>query len=153
MEYYTWDNGARPFKVVVEGLSVVVFKDNYEEEVYEVEPLLSFEAAAIFVGEDPEESHRGNSLLCQTAPGKYIYIGERIIEFDSEYEVISYVSPVHGSSDSYAYATDSNGGLIYFKELLYFPEAPQDIDAHTLCYKTSAPRTPIASYQILCDRL
>lgn len=109
--YITHDNGGRPFKVVIDGLHVKIYKNN--KSIL----LASVQALKIFIGKSIENkmtlfsggygpSFDGNSILLQIKTNKYIYIGSSIFEFTTYNEIITFISNVGNSDVPYPYAID-----------------------------------------------
>jgi len=98
-------NGGRPFKVWLSGRTVYVKKaildDDYELLGFE-ECLKISKPRKVWVGKDTGCGADGNTLLVKESRSDYVYIGERIHEFDLPDDTIkSYVSPIWGSDVSY----------------------------------------------------
>jgi hypothetical protein len=95
--YLVHDNGGRPFKVEVAGNRVTVFRRvEGPRDRYEDEPAVKLTALKVFVGSD-RGKHRGNTVLVQTGPEAFVFIGERIFSFKAK-DPVKYVSKV-GNSD------------------------------------------------------
>jgi hypothetical protein len=120
--YYTHDNGGRPFKVVIDGKKVYVYKQINEEEEYVSEPTMLFTSNDIFVGNSPLNKmtkfsgghgprFKGNSILLKTGNNTYTYIGESIFSFTTYSDVDKYISPVGNSDVPYPYAIDKFGNM------------------------------------------
>jgi hypothetical protein len=110
--YKIIDNGSTPFLVDVFPSKVEVYKQTapcvYDKKV------LDSSYKDIFIGDNllneplwaPKGDGKGNSILIQTAPGKYIYIGHEIYSFqtrDGE-NIKQYYSPIGNSRVPYPYA-------------------------------------------------
>lgn len=113
--YLIHDNGARPFRVVITGSKVEVYKKKDkrhltdEPEAYSVH-IATLNAKKVFVGKSSgkcdicdhtvaqAKDFTGNSILVQTGENTYTYIGHEIFSFTLDDEVDKYFSPV-GHSD------------------------------------------------------
>jgi hypothetical protein len=108
--YYIHNNGARPFKVVIEGNNVKVFKIYESEYLYKSEPELDISVEQIFVPEK-EDDDTGNTILLKTGVNQYIFIGCDISSFSSLDEIVRYESPIMGSDVPYPYAIDKSNNI------------------------------------------
>src|SRR5437016_1253368 len=122
--YWIHDNGGRPFQVVIRDKSVKIYKQESESEEYEKDALFEFpNVEKIWIGKSPKtkrtlfsggfgRSFDGNSILVQlTKDNRYVFIGERVYEFGSEFKIVAFVSPVGNSDVPYPYATDKNRNI------------------------------------------
>lgn len=129
--YITHYNGARPYKATVKNGSIDVFASTYvyddeEEEEYlrdedypYEEEIFTMEDVKIFVGKSPRNEmtefiggygpeYDGNSLLIQTNPTKYIFVGPYIYEFSlSDEFIVDYISHVGNNDVPYPYAVSN----------------------------------------------
>jgi len=110
--YYIHANGDRPFKVVVDDLSVnvnIYKRVRNTESVYESVPYKSFECANVFIGQDPNNQSIetiGNTILLQLSNCQYVFIGGCIKMFQTSNTIVEYVSPIGNSDVPYPYAID-----------------------------------------------
>lgn len=129
--YYTHDNGGRPFKVVANSSGIYVYKkekqddddedeDNEDDEendedngiytnlVFKVNKFLGY-----WTGFDssPYKMH-GNSVLIRVKNNRYIFVGWNIYQFDTDEEILDYISYVGNSDVPYPIA--------YGPEYVYF---------------------------------
>lgn len=112
--YKIHDNNNIPFLVYDNKGSVDIFVQHYnlEKEDYD-EPVFfkTIPYKRIFIGDDPkgfgwsEPGTKGNSILLELKSGKYIFIGEKIQEFDlvKGDEAMRYYSPIGNSDVPYPY--------------------------------------------------
>lgn len=114
-KYDTLDNGARPFRVVVNGKHVGVYKaeynDNDEYFSRPVYPTLThtFVAQKVFIGASKTGKRKGNTILLKVGSGnKYVYIGTNVKQFTTLSPIVSYFSPVGNSDVPYPYAIDKD---------------------------------------------
>ncbi len=124
--YLIHDNGGRPFRVVIKGSSVEVYKkDKGDEEDDAYSKMIdTFPAKKVFVGKSSGKSKScdhtakqakqfdGNSILVQTGADKYVYIGHEVFSFELKDDVDAYYSPVGNNDVPYP--------LILGKEFVYF---------------------------------
>lgn len=78
----------------------------------------------------------GNSILIKKNHVRYIWIGQRIIEFASKAPIISFRSPVKNSNVPYCWAEDDQGNRYLFIEFVIFkpPEQFLDCDPYYVYY-------------------
>tara|TARA_Y100000741_G_scaffold99113_1_gene73562 strand:- start:160 stop:939 length:780 start_codon:yes stop_codon:yes gene_type:complete len=128
--YYTHDNGARPFKVIIDDKNVYIYKYKkydedtntflYSEKSIKYEKKNYFKCMNIFIGKSPKNKKTifstaygskftGNSILLQITKNKYIFIGHIIFSFTSKSEIKKFVSPVGNNDVPYPYAIDIDG--------------------------------------------
>jgi hypothetical protein len=96
--YDVLDNGARPYRVYVDGstISIYIGKRN-SDFTYDYDKLVrTIKAKQVHLG--GKKSQLGNSVLIHVSGNKYLYIGHEIYEFQMEDEVDTYFSIV-GNSD------------------------------------------------------
>jgi len=117
-KYTIEDNGDNPYIVYDYGNRVEVYGQNYDEEkdaYYISTKLLDIKYKKLFAGDndlklpdyDKKGMWRGNTVLLETGPGKYIFIGNHgIREFttvDGD-TIEKYYSPLGNNSVPYPYA-------------------------------------------------
>lgn len=116
--YYIHDNGGRPLKVVANSSGISIFeitcydKDN-DEVIYGnlINKIKKFVGYWSGFDSSPYKMH-GNSILIELSKKKYMYIGPVVYTFNSESEIIDYISPVGNSDVPYPVAYDKDN--IYF---------------------------------------
>ncbi len=107
--YMIHDNFERPFKVVIDGKDVYIYKEgdeegNYDKLVkkYEVKKVYIGKSSGLAKGSDhkPNDAKKfeGNSILLQIGKNRYVYIGDGVYEFEMDDEVEKYYSLL-GHSD------------------------------------------------------
>jgi hypothetical protein len=96
--YDTLDNGLRPYRVIVDGTNVSIYKGTRKEDyTYDYDKLIrSVKVKKVYLG--GSKSGLGNSILLHLSGNKYMYIGHEIYEFQMEDSVESYFSLI-GNSD------------------------------------------------------
>ena len=115
--YEIHDNGGIPFLVDDYGDHVVVYKQDYNWETDALEPpveLFKKNYKRIFIGDRPPwqrpgtwlPEFKGNSILLETAPNTYVYIGSEIHEWKPEKgdQIIEYWSEMGNSNVPYPFA-------------------------------------------------
>lgn len=96
--YDVLDNGARPYRVYVDGstISIYIGKRN-NDYTYDYDKLFrTIKVKQVHLG--GKKSQLGNSILVHVSGNKYLYIGHEIYEFQMEDKVDTYFSIV-GNSD------------------------------------------------------
>ena len=121
--YHMHDNGSRPFKVIIKGNQVEVFKESDDnvsrDRVYETFPRYIFRVNDVFVGNSPQNkwtkfsggfgpAFNGNSLLLHLGFRVYVFIGWEICSFRALYPIVEFVSIVGNNDVCYPYAVDDH---------------------------------------------
>ena len=122
--YQTHWNYARPFLVtVIDNYISVYTEESYNKIIgstYSEQPFLTFNVSKIFIGKSPLNTMTnfsggygvkfdGNSILLELSEHKYVYIGNIVYSFETDEELISYVSPVGNNDVPYPYAVGQSG--------------------------------------------
>jgi len=122
--YLTHDNGGRPFKVCFTPTRFWVLKPRSTEGdgplVHDTVAVKPTPYARVFVGRSPRNATTeyskgygpkfdGNSMLFETEPGKYTFVGERVTTFRTRSPVETFVSPVGNNDVPYPFAVDRAG--------------------------------------------
>jgi hypothetical protein len=117
--YLIHDNGGRPFKVIINGDEIAIYKkdkSNTNNDGYMSEPIMIFKPEKIFIGKnstglDNDDSNEfdGNTILLHMGLNKYIHIGEKIFSFDADNKITFFVSPIGNNDVPYPYAVDELG--------------------------------------------
>jgi len=110
-QYDTLDNGGRAFRVKITPQSLRISDANGFIAEYD-------KYIDVFVGESPKhgQTFKGNSILAEIKPLKYIFIGARIIQFAAKTQIVSFISTVGESGVSYPYAIDADGNIYLLTE-------------------------------------
>ena len=123
-KYLIFDNGGRPYKVVIKGkgLDIFTYDDSAEDINYDDYPILikSYRnLKKIFVPKGIDDrgkawsGGKGNTILAQISGNKYLFIGPWIYEFETKNEkIIEYHSQVGNSGVPYPLAIGENN--VYF---------------------------------------
>lgn len=122
--YKIIDNGSEPFVVDVSPTHIEIYSQIYINDngvdLYERnKKIADISYKKIFIGDNnlkldqgvaPKGMYPGNSILIQTANGKYTYIGQEIYSFETkdDEEIKAYYSPVGNSVVPYPYAVGEN---------------------------------------------
>jgi hypothetical protein len=148
--YYTLDNGAEPYMVRIIGKEVRVYKNNTDYTVNESFLINVYHAEKIWIGVSPlnkmtefsgghGERFNGNSILIKLENDKYIYIGDKIKEFNSKSPIVEYVSPVGNNCVPYPYAIDELGNYYLMIENTiiknYTPSSKYNEDPYGYMYE------------------
>ena len=118
--YLTHDNGSRPFKVIVDGSTVTIYKGKEDEE-YTALVKKYTNVKKVHVGKSTggigdhtkaqEHMFVGNSILLELAT-KCVFIGHEIYEFAMDDEIVHYYSKVGNNDVPYP--------ILVGKENVYF---------------------------------
>ncbi len=119
-QYFTHDNGGRPFCVYINKINnkVYIYKKNTEESNIYDNLIASYNPIKVFIGNSPlipstefsggyGSEFDGNAILLKINTNQYIYIGISIYSFTSKSEIVSFVSPIGNNDVPYTYAIDS----------------------------------------------
>lgn len=146
-EYQTHNNGGRPYSVKVfpmirdELIPVEIYKNNsrwddlLETEIDEIHMLNSYQVKKVFIGRSPRNimtlfsggfgpEFDGNSLLLKIDEYRYIFIGDKIFSFNTDFPIVEYTSPVGNSDVPYPYAKDENGNYYLMIEDVIIKHSP-----------------------------
>jgi hypothetical protein len=129
-EYFTHNNHARPYKVVIENnTQVYIYKSSNNDENHDC-LFSTINPEQILIGKSIKkkmtefsggygDEFDGNSILLRINESTYIYIGEKIMLFNTTYPIISYHSPVGNNDVPYPYAIDSaNNYYLIIEEVI-----------------------------------
>ena len=125
-EYFIHDNGGRPFKVIAnnQGISIygICINTDTDSPAYPklIKHITNFLGYWSGFDSSPYLMH-GNSILIQLTKRKYICIGWDIYSFETDSEILDYVSPVGNSDVPYPVAYDKDN--IYFMNEKVFSKA------------------------------
>ena len=162
------DNGGRPFKVVLRGKIVQVYRvpeskdiDEPAEQDY-TKLVKTFEdVTKVYIGPDPSEPRfKGNSILLRFLDNKYVYIGSEIYQFSltsPDEKFIKYVSPVGNNDVPYPYMVTNKN--VYFMTENVFADRKifGDLfeDPYQILYfqEPKIPRTKIKHRKVLVKRI
>ena len=140
--YYIHDNGGRPFKVVIDGKTVNIYKNTAkypDPDTYDT-LVTTVKAKEVYIGKSLGKSHMsdhtpaqakdfiGNSILLELSAKKYMHIGREIYTFETEDSIESYYSLVGNNDVPYPIALGTEN--IYFmldhtyvkREMVGFPK-------------------------------
>ena len=156
--YAIHDNGGKPFLVGDLGGKVVVYKQEFNEDMEEYtlgKKLLEISYKKIFVGDNtleqegyaPKGEGKGNSILLQLTKNKYMFIGWKIETFkvpDGD-EILNYYSPIGNNDVPYPYAVGKKYTYLMI-ENVYLPNEVlemHDVYAHYYGHLSSQGATSI----------
>ena len=122
-KYLIFDNGGRPYKVVIKGkgLDIFTYDDSVEDINYDDYPILikSYRnLKKIFIPKgiddrgDSWSGGKGNTILAQISGNRYLFIGPWIYEFETKGKILEYHSQVGNSGVPYPLAVGENN--VYF---------------------------------------
>lgn len=109
-KYDIHDNGARPFRVFVgPGNHIQIAKRSYETDKVD-EPFVELDVERVMLGKESplpnrERSEKGNNILLEVTPNRFMYIGTEIREFSPVKgdRINKFYSDIGGSDVPYAY--------------------------------------------------
>ena len=136
IEVNIWDNGGMPFKVVISPRhkTVKVFKrvydddDDDEEHPRFVVVMKPTKYTRIFVGRGSEhDEYYGNSVLFQSDPKTYVFVGDNIYSFRPGEDILSYRSNMGNSGVPYPFAVGSENTYLMI-EKVFIPNRMLYID-------------------------
>jgi len=122
--YLIFDNGGRPFKVVIKGKGLDIFtyegldENGQSENDYTVLIKSYRNLKKIFVPKgiddrgDPWSGGKGNTILAHISGNRYLFIGPWIYEFETKGKILEYHSQVGNSGVPYPLAVGENN--VYF---------------------------------------
>ena len=123
--YYTHNNGTRPYKVEVKSNNTIkIYKKTeigYDNSYILYEPIEIFIGKSI-INKQTEcsgghgEEFDGNSILLRLENNKYVFIGDKIVTFESIANIIQFISPVGNNDVPYPYAIDIQNNIYLFVE-------------------------------------
>jgi hypothetical protein len=119
--YDIHDNGGRPFRVFINGLTVRIYKAvNKESPITYTKQLKELKVKKVFIGKSTRGDHTpaeaktftGNTILLHVSGKKYMYIGPELYEFEMDDAVDAYFSMVGRNDVPYP--------VVLGKENVYF---------------------------------
>ena len=143
MEYLIHDNGSRPYRVKVGSDRIEVYTNQEGGEI-----VYQTRAQQVWIGDNllslsayaPKGTGRGNTILLQVGPHRYVYIGHMIYSFDTgEDTILEYYSPIGNSDVPYPYAVGKKH--VYFlldKKRVAIEKLDLSEDGYTQFYRTIA---------------
>lgn len=151
MEYYTHDNGSRPFKVVVSLTNkITIYKLSGKSEIYNTKVLELDDYRKIFIGFDRRyPDYEGQSILIKINRYKYISVGADIYEFETEDEIKEYVSEMGNSDVVYDYAIGEEYIYLLLEKKKFLID---DYSPYSLYYQNK-PRTLNMRHKLIQKRL
>lgn len=154
LEFFTYDWGERPYKVVLVGGSVVAvyIKSDPKSETYDKRVLRFANVKRFMIGRDATGGYPGNSILLSMADGRYIFIGDRVYSFTTPNgDVIrKYYSLLGNSGVPYPVAVGiqniyfmlgSNSGPALYVPRRMFDKDTDWMDAYRVFYAQTEDKT------------
>jgi len=120
-KYLIFDNGGRPYKVVIKGKGLDIFTYDDEDINYDDYPILvkSYKNLKnIFIPKGIDDrgnawsGGKGNTILAHISGNRYLFIGPWIYEFETKDEILEYHSQVGNSGVPYPLAIGEKN--VYF---------------------------------------
>jgi hypothetical protein len=167
--YMIHDNGGRPFYVEIYPKEIKIFKniiDDYEEygTLYKHE-ISFYNYKKVFVGKSPltemtkhsgghGKMFDGNSILVELKKHLYLEIGYIIYTFETDEEIVEYISEVGNSDVPYPIAFSKNNTYLIL-EYVYFPILDDTIDAYRAYWNKDIDKKTIKKFKkvkIIIDR-
>ena len=116
--YYTVYKTIKPYKVTVENGKANIFQLDLINQTYQL--VMSERCTRIKVGRIPKELPQGEtdrlSLLIQTAPCQYIFVGPMVYTFTTFGDITSYEPSINYEGVAMAYAKDDIGNVYMLTE-------------------------------------
>ena len=154
MEYYTHDNGGRPFKVILYNTKLEVYKytstDSYGKKIYNHKVMDIDDYENVFIGVDRRyPDFEGQSILIKKNKYNYIHICTDIYEFITEDEIDEYVSELGNSDVVYDFAIGSQYIYLLAEKKKFLVD---DFNPYSLYYQHK-PKTENLVYKVIQKRL
>ena len=123
--YLTHNNGDRPYRVIIKDSKTIIINEHTNTKI------ITFIPTKIWIGESKltemtkfscgyGDNFKGNSILLYVN-NYYVFIGHNIFSFQTEYEIINYVSEVGNSDVPYPYAVDIKNNYYLMREEIMLP--------------------------------
>jgi hypothetical protein len=112
-KYYTLDNGSKKYKVIINDKNIYIFSNNEIQQIQQIQIKLS-KIKQIFIGKNTKKYSiynglfSGSSILVEIKKNNYIFIGTKIIEFNTLEPIIEFHSIMDNSSVIYPFALTNN---------------------------------------------
>ncbi len=178
--YYTHDNGGLPFKVVITTLnddtknkviniySLKLIQGNDESDIMiesDTEEFVTFydgstyndipfytitNPNAIYVGDNIVNDKDVVSVLIKITDTNYVYVGERVYEFNTTEPILQFVPEVGNSDVIYSYAVGERYIYLFLEDVYYEKEY---LSPYTLYYKHNVWANHIEIVKILHKRI
>jgi hypothetical protein len=120
------DNGGRPFKVLIKGMTFEIFKCKYHDSddpsvsphcEYSKVVLKPRKYVRVWIGKDKDwKKFEGNSILFELKPKKYMYVGSEIYTFETDEKIETYASPIYGSDVHYPFALSKSKAYCFLEK-------------------------------------
>lgn len=130
-KYYTIDNGSKKYKVIVSDKNIYVFSNNLDYEIKKYNQ--------IFIGKNTKKYaiynglFTGSSILVEIKKNSYIFIGTKIIEFNTLEPIVEFHSIMGNSSVVYPFALTNNYAYLIL-ENVYLKRDFDDKDPYEVYY-------------------
>jgi hypothetical protein len=137
-KYVTEHNGAKPYQVHDYGTKVDIYSRDHK---------ISVPYKKIFTGTASKfpgyTFKKGNTILLMLKPGKYMFIGGSIFEFETTDVIEKYYSPIGNSNVPYPYAVgQKNTYFLLEKKYVENDKINLKHDVYSQLYGFNTPKLP-----------
>jgi hypothetical protein len=119
-KYYTLDNGSKKYKVIISEKNIYIFSNNID---WIFEKHIHSQNKQIFIGKNTKKYSiynglfSGSSILVEIKKNSYIFIGTKIIKFNTPEPIIEFHSIMGNSSVVYPFALTKNYGYLILENI------------------------------------
>jgi hypothetical protein len=139
-KYYTLDNGSKKYKVIISDKNIYIFPNNldYISDWISIKRQQS-QNKQIFIGKNTKKYSvydglfSGSSILVEIKKNSYIFIGTKVIEFNTLEPIIEFHSIMSNSSVVYPFALTNNYAYLMLKNV-YLKRDFDDKDPYDVYY-------------------
>jgi hypothetical protein len=137
-KYYTLDNGSKKYKVIISEKNIYIFSNNLDSDIKK-QVLCQRKIKQIFIGKNTKKYSvynglfSGSSILVEIKKNSYIFIGTKIIEFNTLEPIIEFHSIMSNSSVVYPFALTNNYAYLIL-ENVYLKRDFDDKDPYEVYY-------------------
>jgi hypothetical protein len=130
-KYYTLDNGSKKYKVIISDKNIYIFSNNFD--------CITIKNKQIFIGKNTKKYSvynglfSGSSILVEIKKNSYIFIGTKIIEFNTIEPIIEFHSIMSNSSVVYPFALTNNYAYLMLNNI-YLKRDFGDKDPYNVYY-------------------
>jgi hypothetical protein len=139
-KYYTLDNGSKKYKVIISDKNIYIFPNNldYISDWISIKRQQS-QNKQIFIGKNTKKYSvydglfSGSSILVEIKKNSYIFIGTKVIEFNTLEPIIEFHSIMSNSSVVYPFALTNNYAYLMLNNI-YLKRDFDDKDPYDVYY-------------------
>ena len=139
-KYYTLDNGSKKYKVIISDKNIYIFPNNldYISDWISIKHQQS-QNKQIFIGKNTKKYSvydglfSGSSILVEIKKNSYIFIGTKVIEFNTLEPIIEFHSIMSNSSVVYPFALTNNYAYLMLNNI-YLKRDFDDKDPYDVYY-------------------